>query len=156
MKYIKIYPTILCLSLLFFFPEAVSAQQTEEAAAFTGARAHKEDYRAVFQLNSDNKEAIEGTLRNMAHVLDDPRIKGKVHLELVAHSGGIKALMKNSKFEKELKFLADHGVLLSACENTMKANNVKESDMYPFVSFVPSGVAELVIRQQQGWAYIHP
>lgn len=132
------------------------AQQTKDAAAFHGAKAVKKEYKAIFELNSDDDKVIRGTLRNMAHVLDDPRIKGKIQLELVAHSGGIVSLLKGNDYGDILKKLVDQGVIIAACENTLKGKDISKSALLPFVSTVPSGVGELIIRQQQGWAIVHP
>ena len=37
----------------------------------------------------------------------------------------------------------------------MKNRNVKTEDLFPFASQVDSGIAEMVRKQEQGWAYIH-
>ena len=54
-----------------------------------------------------------------------------------------------------MKQLADSGVRLSACQNAMRLMNVKTEDLFPFAAQVDSGVAELVRKQESGWAYIH-
>ena len=134
----------------------VQAQQHKNPASFHGAEAVKKEYKAVFELNSNDDKVISGTLRNMANVLKDPRLKDKVKLELVAHSGGIAVYMKDGKYGPQLKKLTEQGVILAACENTMNRKGISKSALFPFVSTVPSGVGELIIRQQQGWAILHP
>lgn len=147
----------LFMSIVFLgINSAAQAQQTKEAASFHGAKAVKSEYRAVFELNSGDDKDIRGTLRNMSNILRDPRLKGKIQLELVAHSGGIVTFMKKNDYSSLLKKLVEQGVILSACENTMRERDIDKSEILPFVSFVPSGVGELVIRQQQGWAMVHP
>jgi intracellular sulfur oxidation DsrE/DsrF family protein len=37
----------------------------------------------------------------------------------------------------------------------MKVMNVKTEDLFPFASQVDSGIAQIVRRQEAGWAYIH-
>lgn len=145
----------LSLFLLGSFTTA-NAQQTKKAAAFHGAKAVKSDYKAIYQLDTDNDKVITATLRNMANALKDPRLGGKLQLELVAHGGGITVFLKKNKFGPLLKKLADQGVILAACENTLRSKNISPSELFPFVSYVPSGNGELIIRQQQGWAIIHP
>jgi hypothetical protein len=49
----------------------------------------------------------------------------------------------------------DEGVTLSACQNAMRVMDVKTEDLMPFVSQVDSGIAQIVRRQEAGWAYIH-
>ncbi len=65
-------------------------------------------------------------------------------------------LTKNSKdYEERLKQLSDSGVKLLACRNAMKTRNVKTEDLFPFVGQVDSGIAEIVRKEETGWAYIH-
>jgi intracellular sulfur oxidation DsrE/DsrF family protein len=47
-------------------------------------------------------------------------------------------------------------VRIVACENTMRAQKLSKPDMLPGIGYVSSGVVELVLRQQAGWAYIRP
>lgn len=48
------------------------------------------------------------------------------------------------------------GVRVVACENTMHGQKLTPADMLPAIGYVPSGVGELVKKQQQGWAYVRP
>ena len=41
-----------------------------------------------------------------------------------------------------------------ACQNTMAAFKLTPADMLGEVGYVPSGVVEVMRKQQQGWAYI--
>jgi len=40
------------------------------------------------------------------------------------------------------------------CENTLKQRKIDKSEILPEASFVPVGIAELVLKQEEGWAYI--
>lgn len=123
---------------------------------FHGAVADETSYKVVYQLNSDDEKVIKGTLRNIMNALDDPRLKDKLEVELVAHSGGVAVFMKSNPYEAQLKALQDRGVILAECENTMRERKIERSELFDFISYVPSGNGELIIRQQQGWAVIHP
>ncbi len=125
-------------------------------ADFHGAKATKSHYQAVYQLNTDDESKIKGTLRNIQNLLDDPRLKGKVAVELVVHGGGVAAYKKGSTTEEALANLQKQGVILAMCENTMRERKISRDELFPFLSYVPSGNGELVIRQQEGWAVIHP
>jgi uncharacterized protein len=52
--------------------------------------------------------------------------------------------------------LQEQGVILAMCENTMRERKLSREQMLQFISYVPSGNGELIIRQQEGWAIIHP
>jgi intracellular sulfur oxidation DsrE/DsrF family protein len=45
-------------------------------------------------------------------------------------------------------------VTFAACENTMRRMNVTREMLLPFAVTVDAGVAELVRKQEAGWAYI--
>nr|WP_293839891.1 DsrE family protein [uncultured Arsenicibacter sp.] len=134
---------------------ALSISATAQSA-FNGAEATKKKYYAVYQLNSDDEAKIKATLKNMQNALSDPRLKDKLELELVVHGGGVAAFKKGSAFEQTLMDMQKQGVLLVQCENTLRERKISKDELYPFISFTPSGNGELIIRQQQGWTYVHP
>ena len=123
---------------------------------FKGAKATKTRYQAVYQLNSDSENSIKGTLRNIQNALDDVRLKGKLDVELVVHGSGVAVFQKDGPYEEPLKDLQKRGVILAMCENTMRERKISRDVLFPFISYVPSGNGELIIRQQEDWAIIHP
>jgi len=81
---------------------------------------------------------------------------GGSQVEVVFYAAGLNMLLKkNTAYEERLKKLADAGVTLAACQNAMRLMNVKSEDLLPFVKEVDSGIAEIVRKQEAGWAYIH-
>jgi intracellular sulfur oxidation DsrE/DsrF family protein len=52
--------------------------------------------------------------------------------------------------------LKNKGVLFAQCENTMREKKISKDELWPFISYVPSGNGEIIIRQSQGWAVVHP
>jgi intracellular sulfur oxidation DsrE/DsrF family protein len=81
---------------------------------------------------------------------------GGVQAEVVFFGQGLNMLRKtNTDDEAALKAMADSGVTLVACQNAMKAMNIKSEDLFPFVKEVDSAVAELTRKQEAGWAFIH-
>jgi Uncharacterized conserved protein len=126
------------------------------AAEFHGATATAKHYGAIFQIDSGGPGAIKKTLNNIENLLHDPRLKGKVTVELLANSKGYDVYVKNNGFEKKLEHLKAEGVILAQCANTLHELKIDRGDLYSFVSVVPSGVGEITIRQAEGWAYIHP
>ena len=134
-------------------PNAVYATK---AASFQGAPATKGHYRAVYQLDSDDPKLINQTLHNMKNALDDPRLKGKLELELVVFSRGTTVFRKDQPYEADVLTLQQAGVVLAQCQNSMKAFKLTKDDMLPYISIVPTGNGELIIRQAEGWAIVHP
>lgn len=119
------------------------------------ANSHHE-YGAIFQLDSGGDHAIKKTLNNIENLLKDSRVRGHIHIELIANSKGYDVYVKHNGFEKKLKKLKKEGVILAQCANTLREKHVSRKDLYPFIRIVPSGVGEITLRESQGWAYIHP
>jgi intracellular sulfur oxidation DsrE/DsrF family protein len=146
---------ILILAAFLTFVKTASAQQTDPAA-FTGAISKLKHYDALYILNSNDDKKIKGTLRNIDNALEDPRLKGKLHVELIAFGDGVAVYMKSGTYEQALKNLQAKGVVLAQCSNTIKERKLDKNDLFPFISYVPSGNGEIIIRQYEGWAVVHP
>lgn len=144
------------LSLTLLTVSAAVAQTTD-ASAYHGAEATKSRYRAVYQLNTADTSVISHALANIQNALNDPRLKGKLDMELVVY-GGANILYRKDKpqYEKTLQNLQKQGVILAMCENTMKMRKISRDDLFPFVSYVPTANGELIIRQTDGWAVVRP
>jgi len=150
----KKYVFLLVFALPFFVKPAIAQQA--DPAAFTGATAKLKHYNALYILNSNDEKKIKGTLRNINNALEDPRLKGKLHVELVAFGDGVAVFMKTGIYEQTLKDLQAKGVVLAQCNNTLNERKIDKNDLFPFISFVPSGNGEIIIRQYEGWATVHP
>ena len=142
----------------FVSAQTVSNEQTaiQSATSFTGAKATKRHYNAVYQLNTDDPKIINATLRNISNALEDPRLKGKLTVELVAFSGGWEVFNKENDYGEKLLALKNKGVILSQCHNTLMERHISTSQLLPYVSIIPSGNGELIIRQAQGWSIVKP
>lgn len=143
-------PCLLAVTGLF---GAVGASADD---AFQGAVADKAHYGAIFQIDSGDEAGIKKTLNNIENLMHDPRLAGKISIELLANSKGFNAFVIGNGFEQRLRHLQEEGVILAQCSNTLRELHVDRKDLYPFVSLVPSGMGEITIRESQGWAYIHP
>ena len=150
------------LSLLGLFAFAVVTiaqadnKNLEKNAAYTGAKAEKKKYHAIYQLDNADTKIIEKAIRNINNALTDPRLAGKIVIELVAFSGGTEAYMKGSKFENDLKALVEKGVIVAQCNNTLRERKISRDQLYDFIAIVPSGNGELIIREAEGWAIVKP
>lgn len=77
-----------------------------------------------------------------------------VELELIAYGPGVNMLKADSPVKHRLAEALKAGVKINACQNTMNGLKLTPADMLPQISYVPSGVVEVMKKQQQGWAYI--
>jgi intracellular sulfur oxidation DsrE/DsrF family protein len=112
----------------------------------------KKPHRIVFQLTSPDTAAHRALTKQLNNVL--------VHwptaqLEVVVHNKGIGMLLKDkTNVQPEITALKMKGVQFSACENTLKQQKLEKSQIVTESGFVPVGIAEIVTRQEEGWAYI--
>lgn len=126
------------------------------APGFNGAQATRAHYGAIFHIDEGSEGTIRKTLTNIENLLVDPRLAGRVTIELIANGKGFAAYVKGNGFEEKLRALQKEGVILALCSNTLRELKIDRGDLYPFVAIVPSGMGEITLRKAQGWAYIHP
>jgi len=139
------------------FTIRANAQQTlEQNKQYTGAQATQGTYKAIYQMDQASPEIIKKTIRNINNLLNDPRLKGRVQVELIAFSGGTEAYRKNSEYEESLKDLVKQGVIVAQCLNTLKERKIDQSELVDFLAYVPTGNGELLIRATEGWTIIKP
>jgi len=148
--------TILICSFLLMITGAATSFAQTNPKEFKGAKAALKNYKALYVLNSGDEKKITSTLRNMKNALEDPRLKGKLTLELIVFGDGVAVYDKKGAFEKTLKDLQARGVLLAQCENTIKERHIEKNSLFDFISYVPTGNGEIIIRDYQGWAVVHP
>ena len=110
-------------------------------------------HRIIFAITSGDKTDWEISMHNTGNLLKgfapDP-----VEIEIVAFGPGINVLKADSSVRADLEALQKQGVILAACHNSMKGNNLTLADMVPGTIEVPSGAVEVVKKQEEGWSYI--
>lgn len=147
--------TVLMITGILFSSNLFS-QTAIDPDSFHGAVANKKTYNALYILNQSDEKKVKAVLRNITNALEDPRLKGKIHVELVAFGDGVELFKKNNHYDTLLMTLQHKGVLLAQCLNTIKERKISKDELWPFISYVPSGNGEIIIRQYQGWATVHP
>jgi intracellular sulfur oxidation DsrE/DsrF family protein len=75
-------------------------------------------------------------------------------IEVLAYGDGIDTLKAGSPTTQEIANLEKLGVHFVACESAMRAHHIAKTDLLPGVTSVPSGVVELVRKQEAGWSYV--
>ena len=140
----------------FLYSTKTLSQSLPDPSTFHGATADLKEYKALYIINQSDEKRIRGTLRNINNALEDPRLKGKLQVELVAFGDGVEMFKKSNHYDTLLTNLQKKGVILAECENTIRERKISKDDLWSFISFVPSGNGEIIIRQYQGWATVHP
>lgn len=136
----------LCFS--FLFSNFISAQITTTTAESVKEKA----YKIVFQLTSSDTLVQKALVRQVNNILT---AAPKSSVEIVCHSNGISFLMSaKTLFADSIKALKEKGVVLGACQNTMRERKIEKSEILNEAVFVPSGVIEIADKQMSGWAYL--
>jgi hypothetical protein len=75
------------LSLIYFLLLTIAAASASFAQTtqpiLSGAKATLKNYKALYVLNNGDDKKINSTLRNIKNALSDPRLKGKLEVELI-------------------------------------------------------------------------
>lgn len=109
----------------------------------------------VIQVSENDPATWNLALNNAKNVQKD-LAKDGAELEIVAYGPGINMLKADSEVANRVSEAVDSGVQVVACQNTMRGQKLVKEDMNPKVGYVPSGVVEIMRRQQQGYAYLRP
>ncbi len=112
-----------------------------------------EKHKIVFQFVSGDTLSQHSLINNLKNLREG---WPKAAVEVVFHGNGIFMVMgEKTKYAKELEdFAVKKDIKLVVCENTMKQKKIVKSQLLPFVSTVPMAIAEIVVKQEQGWTYL--
>ncbi|MGN7797716.1 DsrE family protein [Leifsonia sp. 22587] len=108
----------------------------------------------VVHLDEGDPAKHASVLRNLGNLLDT--LGPQTRVELVVHGAGIDLLLEGSPHSENVRALQDRGLTVDACGNTLSSASIARERLLPGAVVVPSGVAHLVIRQREGWAYVRP
>lgn len=109
----------------------------------------------VLQVSANNPDLWNLALNNAKNIQEEIG-KDRTDIHIVALGPGIEMLRKQSKAADGLEKARASGIVLQACANTMKSRGMSAEDLAPGVKTVPSGAAEIIQKQRQGWAYFAP
>jgi intracellular sulfur oxidation DsrE/DsrF family protein len=142
MSLMKNLANILVLILIF-----VSSQSKAQNNAL------EKVHHVVMQLNTADTAAwtsVIGNIKNFQKIWP-----GKVEIEVVVHGKALNFLVADkTHLKNDIESLAQSGIVFSACENTMNKYNITKAMLLNSAKTVPSGVAELILKQEAGWGYL--
>ena len=111
--------------------------------------------KVVLQVSENDPAKWNLVLNNAANLQKDVG-KANIEVEIVAFGPGINMLKAESEVGNRIQEATEAGVAVMACQNTMNKQKLKKEDMLGVVGYVPSGVVEIMKKQQQGYAYLRP
>ncbi len=110
-------------------------------------------HRVVFQYvaaDQPSQKALISNLQNLLAIWPDAEI------EVVVHGPGICLLQpaKSVVAGQLTALLQTANLRVVVCENTLRGHQLALSNLMPGIGTVPVAVIELILKQEQGWAYI--
>ena len=132
---------------------ALAAAGVAAAASGAASAAPAEKYRVVFQVSDADPAKWKLTLNNMRNAQAELGAD-RVTIELVAFGPGIGILRADAEVAPRVGEAAQAGIAVLACENTLRGMGIAREQLHPRAGTVPSGVAHLIRRQNEGYAYI--
>lgn len=110
-------------------------------------------HRVVIQLSSNDSLVWKGLINNIKNLKN--AWGDSVTIEVVAHSAGIEFLVIGKTTQQEkIAYYKSNGVLFFGCENSIRERKIPKETIIPEAGFVNSGIAEVILKQEQGWSYI--
>ena len=117
------------------------------------ANGQSKSHHVLFALTSSDEIDWKLTIGNIRNLLAG--LPGAdTEVEVVVYGPGLSFLRKASTAEADIQALEAKHVHFVACKNSMKQQHVTADGLISGVSTVPSGVIEVVTKQEQGWSYI--
>jgi uncharacterized protein len=117
-------------------------------------------YKVVFDVGEGGDAYFERVIQKIANLTRDTRLAGHLDIKIVAHSEGIDFMVaaRNQQQSESIPILtrSGSGVTLEACNNSIVGHKLAQADLFPGVQVIESGIGELVLLQQQGYAYFKP
>lgn len=111
--------------------------------------------KVIYHVDENEKwQLCLGNVRNMLKYGEEN--KTTFEIEILANSTAVEKLKKESEWEQQINELLENGVVIAACQNALNAQKIIKEDLIDQITIVPAGVVELVIRQNEGFAYIKP
>ena len=143
--------------LKMFFAAFIASCTLLGGLTVSTAHAAGDGYAHHLVLHVDDNDAgkMNLALNNAANVSKSFAAKGeKVQIEIVAYGPGLHMLRTDSS-------PSFPNVTFAACGNTIKGMTKKEGKAPQIIesdsiSVVPSGVVQIMMRQDQGWHYLKP
>lgn len=108
----------------------------------------------VVHLDEADPAKHSAVLRNVSNLMD--ALGPDSDIELVIHGQAISILLPSSPHHETVRALQHRGLTVDACQNTLRSEHIDPEQIVADSVIVPSGIAHLVIRQREGWAYVRP
>jgi len=131
--------------------------------AATPAMADAREHKVVIHVDENDAKRMNLALNNAENLTNYYESKGeKIAIEVVAYGPGLNMFRQDTspvKTRIAAMSLKLDNISFAACSVTkgkMEAKSGKKIQIISEARMVPSGVVQLMTRQEQGWSYIRP
>lgn len=112
-------------------------------------------YKAVFHIDEMALwDRVLGNAQNLLNAMKEEHLT----VAILANGEAVKGYIAADQSDTLKRKLNDlnRQVRFKACRNALNAHKIDPSALLDFVEVVPAGVAELVLLQHEGYAYLKP
>lgn len=110
-------------------------------------------HKVVVQLNTADTSAWSSTIGNIKNL--QKIWPNNIIVEVVVHGKALDLLVAaKTHLATEVVEMSKTNVQFSACENSMRKHHIEKSELLSIANTVPSGVAEVILKQEAGWSYL--
>ena len=117
------------------------------------AQTNEVKHKVVIQLNTADTAAWSSTIGNIKNL--QKIWPGNLIVEVVIHGKALDLLVAaKTHLANEVIEMSKTNVQFLACENSMRKYHIDKSELLTIANTIPSGVAELILKQEAGWSYL--
>jgi len=117
------------------------------------AQTNEVKHKVVIQLNTADTSAWSSTIGNIKNL--QKLWPNNVMVEVVVHGKALDLLVAaKTHLANEVVEMSKTNVQFSACENSMRKHHIDKSELLSIANTVPSGVAQVILKQEAGWSYL--
>ncbi|MEZ4801108.1 MAG: DsrE family protein [Flavobacteriales bacterium] len=110
-------------------------------------------HKVVMQVTANDTLVYKALLNNIFHLKEG--FGDSLKIEVVLHGPAVMMAVANkTKYSDQIKKWSAEGVDFMVCENTMKKKNITHEEIVPGAKFVPMGLGEIILKEEEGWSYV--
>lgn len=111
------------------------------------------NYKAIIQLSNAEEAVIKSLLAQVKNL--KTALGNEVEILIVCNAKSLAfVLAENEEYAASVRLLLGYHTQIAACQNMLQAHHKTANNLHKGIVTVPSAIAALVVKQQEGWSYI--
>ena len=106
-------------------------------------------------LHIDETEKWPVAIGNAINLIKDAG-RENVMIEVIANVNAVRVYNEQSSLYTQLESLAESGITLIACRNSLRSLQIDDNSLPSFVTVVPAAITHIIRKHNLGYAYIKP